>query len=312
VREVRMDVPCWGRVLVALRSLPSLTTVSIFGSFCGDTLECGLLGHADLLRSDRPLEADIRYLHLTKSCVDSFQHFCDALKRTKIKSINFQLCELEDEGAIASALASPDSQLEQIKVELSYKFDGGLQFFEAFADGIPAMTRLEELHVCLTGDGFASVETLLRATAQCPRLKKFKLHSGYEVKPDLPDVDQALAHFLQANRGLKSFEFSFRCNNSLATSLPSFLKAMSTNYTIQHLMLKPRPQVHAYSADIRLGNVTFKKTLGTIVQLNRAGRVYMKTDPSNKRKGVQVLEQVKRDLDCFYCHVRENPSLCAS
>jgi hypothetical protein len=219
---------------------------------------------------------------------------------------------MEDEGAIASAFASPDSQLEQIKIELSYGYHGGLQFAEAFAAGISAMTRLEELHVHFARDGFESVEILLRAAAQCPRLKEFKLHPGHDVKLDLPDVDQALARFLQANRWLKSFEFEFPRNDSLVRALPTFRKAMSANYTMQHLELKPWPQVHVYSVDIRLGNVAFKKTLDTILQLNRAGRVYMKTDPSNKRKGVQVLEQVKRDLDCFYCHVRENPSLCAS
>jgi hypothetical protein len=45
----------------------------------------------------------------------------------------------------------------------------------------------------------------------------------------------------------------------------------------------------------------------TITRMNRAGRVYVTTDPLDQRTGFQVLEQVNDSVDWLYFHLRENP-----
>jgi hypothetical protein len=50
--------------------------------------------------------------------------------------------------------------------------------------------------------------------------------------------------------------------------------------------------------------------LNTVCRLNRSGRSYLKTEPTNKRLGCDVLGAVSDDMDCLFFHLRENPLLC--
>ena len=52
------------------------------------------------------------------------------------------------------------------------------------------------------------------------------------------------------------------------------------------------------------------KELEVIQDLNKAGRRYLKDDPSNIRKGCDVLINVIDDLDAIFYHLKENPILC--
>jgi hypothetical protein len=50
--------------------------------------------------------------------------------------------------------------------------------------------------------------------------------------------------------------------------------------------------------------------LGSILRVNQAGRRYLIDDARSIAKGVEVLIDVRDDLDCFFYHLLENPMLC--
>ena len=56
--------------------------------------------------------------------------------------------------------------------------------------------------------------------------------------------------------------------------------------------------------------VWLKEATENIARLNKAGRRYLLTDPSDRSKGIHVLSEVSDSLDCLFLHLQENPSLC--
>jgi hypothetical protein len=50
--------------------------------------------------------------------------------------------------------------------------------------------------------------------------------------------------------------------------------------------------------------------VGTVLRLNQAGRRYLIEDAASIAKGVEVLIDVRNDLDCLFYHLLENPTLC--
>jgi hypothetical protein len=50
--------------------------------------------------------------------------------------------------------------------------------------------------------------------------------------------------------------------------------------------------------------------LRTILRLNQAGRRYLVEDAGSIAKGVEVLVDVREDLDCLFYHLLKNPFLC--
>jgi hypothetical protein len=50
--------------------------------------------------------------------------------------------------------------------------------------------------------------------------------------------------------------------------------------------------------------------VGAVLRLNEAGRRYLIEDGSSISKGVEVLSNVKNDLNCVFLHLLENPRLC--
>jgi hypothetical protein len=55
---------------------------------------------------------------------------------------------------------------------------------------------------------------------------------------------------------------------------------------------------------------TLQHLISGTVQMNLAGRNYIQDDPSNKVKGLRVLNAVSSNPDCVYLHLRESPCLC--
>lgn len=54
----------------------------------------------------------------------------------------------------------------------------------------------------------------------------------------------------------------------------------------------------------------FRNLIDCIVSMNCAGRCYVLNDPTNKRKGMDVLETARHELNGLYLHLRENSFLC--
>ena len=79
-----------------------------------------------------------------------------------------------------------------------------------------------------------------------------------------------------------------------------FLNIMRSNVTMEEFYLnlstRDTPRwLHEYRA---------------LLRLNRAGRRYVRQDPTNHLECVNVLDAARDDLDCLYLHLRENPSIC--
>jgi hypothetical protein len=183
-----------------------------------------------------------------------------------------------------------------------------MELLMAFAAGLPAMTQLERLSCCTSPHGFESVTSLLQAAAQCSHLKQMTLHGhccAHEAEA-AADLDKSLAYLVQSNSKLENLNLIIGGKEiRILADKSAFLNALSTNYTLQHLELNLLPYV--------MHRTPLIMAVKTFTRLNRAGRIYIKTDPNNKFKGIQVLEQVNNNLDCLYCHLREHPSLlCGS
>ena len=88
-------------------------------------------------------------------------------------------------------------------------------------------------------------------------------------------------------------------------SIPKFVKALNTNYTIQKVTLEPiRPEKpDPWDFD-------FRTNIDALIHLNVAGRGSAVMDPSNRHKSIDVLNQGSEDLDCIFIHLRENPLIC--
>jgi hypothetical protein len=108
----------------------------------------------------------------------------------------------------------------------------------------------------------------------------------------------------------------------------SALESIQQNTTLKKLLL--RPKLESVSKDGKMEHFIsiVKKNYGleslyedfyahdktgelcTILRLNEAGRRYLIEDAGSIAKGVEVLVDVREDLDCLFYHLLDNPFLC--
>lgn len=61
---------------------------------------------------------------------------------------------------------------------------------------------------------------------------------------------------------------------------------------------------------VLLNKPNIKAQLDTIFELNKSGRGYLRDEPNNRKRGVDVLARVSDNIDALYLHLLENPILC--
>jgi hypothetical protein len=105
---------------------------------------------------------------------------------------------------------------------------------------------------------------------------------------------------LSKNVSLKELHLP-RCFRSNAA--PALLDALKANHGLTSLEFPANPEPETQHA------------MHCVFAMNAAGRAYMRTQPTNVRKAIEVLSSVRDYLDYIYLHVRENPlafqSLCS-
>ena len=230
-----------------------------------------------------------------------------------IRSIRFDRCKLGNDTVLKEALAG--SRVRELHVDLcDFEDDlwlGVSRALEALAYAVPLMPCLEELVYGRRPFTFAwhqnpqELVALVHAVANCPCLQRFRF-SIYAYDPAL---DLALAHCLATNGALQELEIKHETYYEPGTPKytgSALCTALVTNYTIQKVSLKA---IYARNNHVPW-DASLLETVQALVRLNNAGRGYMARDPSNRRAGSCVLEQVADSLDCLFLHVRENPLLC--
>jgi hypothetical protein len=153
-------------------------------------------------------------------------------------------------------------------------------------------------------EGSGQVVNLVRAAARCHHLQVLKLPGVIYTA----DLDQALADCVRANALLEELSVSYEfLQRHVAIPLPATLDAIESSYALKVVHIVHFDRVSYRSTDPSY--LRLKLCITMITQLNAAGRVYLSTDATNRQLGLNVLGQVKNDLNCIFFHLRENPIL---
>jgi hypothetical protein len=152
----------------------------------------------------------------------------------------------------------------------------------------------------VTADLARALATVVLAARNCSNLQWLSLpYLGV-------DMDEALASCISVPRTrlkeivLRNHTYTYALMHTQPGSLPLFLKARRSNFVMENVTLYGLQQWHP-------DTLRLVKTIG---RLNKAGRAYLVSDGSDKRKGTLVLSHVCDDLDCIFFHLQENASLC--
>ena len=120
-----------------------------------------------------------------------------------------------------------------------------------------------------------------------------------------PSLDLSLSECVRHQNAIVNYTLCTRQNYSgkerQQHALPKFIEALKTNYTVQKVTLDG--PAFEWDSDC-------KANVETLVRLNVAGRERVAMDPANKRKSIDVLNQVSEDMDCIFTHLCENPFIC--
>jgi hypothetical protein len=116
------------------------------------------------------------------------------------------------------------------------------------------------------------------------------------------DLDKALAECIRTNTKITKIKLDCRprSGTSVRLTLPAVEEALKTNYRVRTIDLKPTRQWDA----------GLQSRIQTTLQLNEAGRKYVRKDANNKRAAIRVLSRVNQSQDCLFVHLRENPTIC--
>ena len=266
--------------------------------------------HADGPSLQRILQckstAIIKMLAMDFSAVDTWHAFCEGVAAAAVRGLDFELCWFGDSDLFRQARVG--SRLKKLKFLNSWSGLGVSRhdaeetmsrLLTALAHAVPTMPELEELWCHQASSGEAYVD-LIQAAAQCQSLECIEIRvDSYPAA-----LDKAFAECLAKYKALEDIEIEHTLVRPppILTS-PALCQALETNYTMWRLKL-------SYPCIRDDWDPLLRQTLNTYIWLNRSGRRYLATDPGNVRAGIQVLEQVKDNLDCIYCHLRENPALC--
>lgn len=251
------------------------------------------------------------------SDLHAFRVFCDGVRQMSIEGLDFKTHGCPDLTILAEAVCA--SSLKCLRVHhfpRSFERQNArgtwctTMYYTTLANSIGNMQRLEELHLDVGFDDTQAQPAkslILNAARQCSRLKTLRIRFCNEEVYKASNFDKVLAECVRVSLILECIDMSSSPNIEVrlcefSKVSPALLNAVQKSYTIR---------------DIRFSNIgrgpcsfreaLFETTINIYLCLNRAGRNYVVSDPSNKSECCNVLGAVSDDLNCLYTHLRENP-----
>jgi hypothetical protein len=252
---------------------------------------------------------------------------------------NLELNILDDESQVA--LLAPvflalgmNKAIKSLTMRHYSSSDGPLHL--AIRDGLEKNSTLEMLDICtFFAEEFSVslVSTLISFLRVSTTLKSLRVIFAAFRYSDLRHVATSclsIATTLRENSSLETLEICTD-NGELSIIAPdTFMIALETvqkNTTLKKLCLSPdlasfgndgmKRVVSLVKKNFVLTELDSKVTgydetgeLHAILRLNQAGRRYLIDNAGSIAKGVEVLIDVRDDLDCLFYHLLENPILC--
>ena len=265
-----------------------------------------------LLQTEAPLTLGFRNFNCTDQ--ENWQALCEGVSLARISGLRFYHSSLGNVTVLREALVG--SRLQELRIECcdfeaEAETDLGLvysQVLGALAFAVPLMPCLAELVLekpmyLHCRENPQELVELVHGVAKCNDLLRFRLSIfAYDTA-----LDQAFACCLAKTSALKELEIKYESADERGTPKITGLAlctVLSTNYTIEKVALK--------KMFYQPWDASLLETVQALVLLNKAGRRYMASDPSNHQAGVRVLEQVVDNINCLFLHLRENPLLCGA
>jgi hypothetical protein len=127
---------------------------------------------------------------------------------------------------------------------------------------------------------------------------------GRVGEEDMREVALAFLEFAMSNDEPQVAQLcrNFLLEHDLPIDQPLYLLTDAENVLVDSTKLEPfLTQIQSFLKDQQ-------SVIAGIYRMNQAGRNYLSDDPTNRQKGVRVLEEAQ-DVSCLFWHLRESPSL---
>ena len=286
-------------VMPALRTLPSLATIELWvageedvNAVTGPDVMACISDALPMTGLDASRELKLMCFDLSSE--GTRQRLSEIISSGCLESLKIFGCLLNEHDTIlCSALAK--SSLQRLYVD-------GCGIPPMFVEGFGSMSELVDLtfnEVESKGLGLRVVDM----AARMPRLTDLNIST--DCSPDL--LDLPLAKCARQSKSLRRISVLALCQDSKHRAnskvlLPAFGEAMKESYQIQ--------EVSFSSGWDNPFDPSMVQNVNMFARLNCAGRDYIATDASNRRKGIEILECVNDDLNSLLVLLRENPLLC--
>jgi hypothetical protein len=262
---------------------------------------------ARLLRSKLP--------RLSVSLIDfnlPHEELFKSISAARIKGLTVNYGVLHSSARVTAALTTSRSTLTTLKLLCKMDKSTLMEALTSARKRLLSMPALECLDLDLQLEssdtfGSGSVEIvkahmrLIQSVAICNNLKSLRV----VVPIYTEEIDTALADCVRGVSRLTELEVVL---DEYADSPFPFESSVLVE-KIRSTFSTQRVCFDRYSSTTR-SPVNINERLGLLARLNRAGRAYLEADPSDIRKGIDVLGEVSDDAEALYFHLRENPLLC--
>ena len=308
--EIALSTPFYTQLLPTVAEFPLLESVHLYDYCSRDSIavsEPAAQAMGDLVTSQTSLREFILEDH--KLDDDRCAEFIwKGLRSSTVRRIQIKRCRFRSGDALALTLAS--MPLTMISLDTVQFQNTSQSVFFPLTSPAWSFAVLEVFHYNFgktgrIGDpeiGTAAMTAVVgQIRVRAPYLKR--IHLG--LVDYKPRMDQALSEFSDKCPQLETITVDLP--KWLRYSAPALLQAVSNSWTLQvRFIFKKRLSSHDAISD----DPDMAKRFRIMSDLNRAGRVYAQSDPTDWRKGLDVLAQVSENLDCLYFHLRENPLIC--
>ena len=295
-------------IVRVIQSMPRLDCVFLFEDVDSEHFTPNLSqtqAICQLLNGSSRLEVKIRSYDFSQP--ESLRALCDGIYSGSINKMTIHNCIPVDSVQVAQAIAS--SSIKRFQIGGFDTDSTELCFVLGEQLGLAEHSNLEELKLFFHNFGNSkspnslALAAAIRGAAKCQNLRRLSIDTSDLGTTEL--LDDALAFCLKTSTSLEHLEFIHSTQGTLnrALQLPLFFQALRTNSSLKDVTTNCR---YMYSLFDALDN-NARRQLEVVLRLNREGRSYMSTEPSNMAKALGVLERVHDDLDCLFYHLRENP-----
>jgi hypothetical protein len=245
----------------------------------------------------------------------SSQALCKGIRGATIEEMVFRNCILANYLQFAQAIAS--SSIKKLEISswrghpaCRKEKEKSSELFTAIGANLSESSKLEEIYfqfflrLCEFPPDALAQAAAIRGALKCPNLRRLSI--GLDTSNSVALLDETLALRLKENSCLEEVMFEYSPNTgNTSLELPCMFQSLRTNFTLKTVTFKQDEM------DGREDFAVCDKQLEIVLRLNRGGRVYMATEPSNLVKALQVLGSVNDSLDSLFYHLRENPSIVA-